>query len=116
MLYVKRDDQNAIVALYLQPLEEAQETLPFDHPDVLQFIASADGFKDADLLRSDLHLIRVIEDLIQILLNKDVIQITDFPTPVIEKLVARQGIRTRVAGVVDMEEDEGEDEDEGLLN
>ncbi len=41
-------------------------------------------------LQSDLQLIRVVEDVINILMDKNIITITDFPQPVIDKLLERQ--------------------------
>ncbi len=104
MVYIKRDKQGKICALYQQGTPE-MERMDMLHPEMLEFISSCDNSKRFEFLQSDLQLIRVLEDLIEVLISKNVITITDFPQPVINKLLARQGIRKRLAGAIGMEFD-----------
>lgn len=46
-------------------------------------------------LQSDIDLIRVIEDLVDILIAKSVISINDLPSPVQKKLLNRKSLRTQ---------------------
>ena len=50
-----------------------------------------------ELLQSDLEFIRVIDDLIEVLLKKNIITITDFPKPVLAKMMTRKGIRDQLS-------------------
>lgn len=73
----------------------------------------------ADLLRenfdqSDLEMIRVYEDLIDILIAKRVILLTDFPQAAQEKIVRRKRLRASLAPLSGMFAD-GDDEDGGLI-
>jgi len=68
--------------------------------------------KKWELLQSDIDLIRVIEDLVEILMEKNIITITDFPVAAIEKLVSRRGVRNQLSnasGIVNDDEDDGYD-------
>ncbi|CEK11073.1 hypothetical protein [Legionella hackeliae] len=104
MVYIKRDNEGKICALYETGSAE-MEALDMHHPEVLQFLARCDSEKQWELLQSDLKLIRVLEDLIDVLISKNLIRITDFPQPVIDKLLSRQSIRKRLSGAIGMEFD-----------
>lgn len=45
----------------------------------------------------------MLEDLIDVLIDKNIITITDFPQSVIDKLLARQAFRKRFASRAGME-------------
>lgn len=93
MVFVKRDSNNAIYAIFEKKEEENLEELANDHQEVVSFLKRCALDKKHYFLESDLDLIRVMEDLIHILMEKNIISITDFPPPAIEKLVARKKIR-----------------------
>lgn len=101
MPYVRRDDQGEIISLFTEKVADS-EAIQFDNPDLIAFINRFDkGSKG--MLQSDLQLIRVLEDLINILIDKHLITITDFPEPVIKKLLARQDTRKRLSKAIGME-------------
>jgi len=52
--------------------------------------------------QSDLSLARVIEDLIEVLIDRKVIMFTDFPAGAQEKLRARRGLRKEFSLVEDL--------------
>jgi hypothetical protein len=60
--------------------------------------------------RSDLEMIRVYEDLIDILISKRIVVLTDFPTAAQEKLVRRKRLRSSLSSLTEVlaPEDEGE--------
>lgn len=101
MPYIKRDDLGKITALF-EKEEPNSESMAFDNPELLAFIKRCDT-ESKGMLKSDLQLIRVLEDLINILIEKNLITITDFPEPVINKLLARQGTRKRLSKAIGME-------------
>ena len=78
----------------------------------MEFINNKDisNNNELRLLKSDLAFIRVLEDLIDVLIKKNIVTITDFPEPVIKKLLERQSIRNRILGSSGMEfyDDENE--------
>ncbi|KTC74670.1 hypothetical protein Lbir_0703 [Legionella birminghamensis] len=106
MTYIKRNEQGEICALFDKFMPGLEE-VSFDNPDVIAFLNRCEGDHKFRLIQSDLQLIRVLEDLIELLISKNIISITDFPQPVINKLLARQGIRKKISGAIGMEfEDE----------
>ena len=103
MVYIKRDNQGRICAISHTQLVDYEEHKDIDNPEIVEFLIHCDKDLHTQFLESDLKFIRVLEDLINILLEKHVITITDFPQPVIEKLLARQTFRHRLSGVAGME-------------
>lgn len=107
MPYVSRDASGLITGIFLRSQSNATEFLPNDHPDILYFFGGAlpESFKNAalmDLTQSDIDFIRVIEDLIDILINKNLLTFTDLPSKVREKIINRNDARGRLAGTNDL--------------
>jgi hypothetical protein len=104
MVFIKRDAKNKICALLDKAHAENAEELEPDDPEILLFLSDCITNNKSDFLKSDLAFIRVLEDLIQILMEKNIISITDFPEPAIEKLVDRNKIRKLfrdIGGLID---------------
>ena len=76
---------------YLPP-----EYLPDDHPDVQAFVGNGAGVSE-DFSRLDADFVRVIEDVIDTLIVKNVLNITDLPEQAQAKLFARKSFRERVS-------------------
>jgi hypothetical protein len=93
MVFIQRDSEHNICAIFKENKDNKLEYIDNAHPDVIQFLTHCAMEKTAVFIKSDLELIRVLEDLIQILMTKNIISITDFPAPVVEKLVQRAKIR-----------------------
>jgi len=91
MPYVKRDEQGQIITLNLEPREGFTE-LPASSPELLEFMNKI-GLEQSTLQQSDMRLVRVLEDLIDLLIDRDVIRFTDLPLPAQEKLMERRSIR-----------------------
>jgi len=91
MPYVKRDEQGQIITLNLEPGEGFTE-LPASSPELLEFMNKM-GLEQSTLQQSDMRLVRVLEDLIDLLIDRDVIRFTDLPLPAQEKLMERRSIR-----------------------
>ncbi|HLO64448.1 MAG TPA: hypothetical protein VK165_15930 [Azonexus sp.] len=91
MLYVARDGEGKISELHPMPVGDAQEALSTDHPDVLQFIHNR--WRQNELDQLDRDFVRVTEDLIELLISKEVILFTDLPGKVQEKLLRRKEVR-----------------------
>ena len=90
MPYVRRDAQGALVSLHRQAEAEAAEWLDDDDATVQAFVGRAptEGFE-----RLDADFIRVLEDLIDALIRRQVINITDLPSAAQHKLYSRKGHR-----------------------
>lgn len=98
MLYVARDSAGRICELHTSPIGEAQEALPADNPEALQFIH--ERWRQNELSELDRDFVRAIEDTIELLIAKELILFTDLPPKVQEKLLRRKEIRgqTHYAG------------------
>lgn len=98
MPYVTRDATGRIVALAETAPAEGAEELPSTHPDVLDFVF-VDVHSSRHFLASDLALIRVVEDLVEVLVRKHVIAMTDLPAAAQDKLMDRRSLRTYLSGM-----------------
>lgn len=97
MPYVQRDSSGKVVALLQErPAEGAEFLLPSD-PDIFLFLNSgAEGPADKDRLQLahlDARMIRVVDDLVDILIEKQVIMLTDLPIEARQTILARKTTR-----------------------
>ena len=109
MIYVKRDEQGKISAISNEKSQGFTDA-EISESELVEFIAQSNSSENLKLLQADLEFIRVLEDVIDVLIQKNIINITDFPAPVVEKLLQRQGIRSQVSGSLGMEFYEDEDD------
>ena len=94
-VYVRRADAGEIVSVSLQQDTQHRETIPRDAEEVREFVQQITS--TSVLARSDLEMARVLEDLIAILIEKDVLCITDLPEAAQAKLLQRQRMRTSLS-------------------
>jgi len=92
MPYVRRDAQGTLLSLHRTAEAGASEWLDDADPLVLAFLPPADGFQ-----RLDADFIRVLEDLIDVLVQRRVINMTDLPAAALDKLAARRDHRRPTA-------------------
>lgn len=94
MPFVIRDENGTITALYEQAKEQS-ESLAVDHPDVLDYLEQQRRIAAAKnlLSSSDAETVRVIEDLIDVLVDRRLIMLTDLPVPAQQKIINRQSTR-----------------------
>ncbi len=90
MPYVRRDAQGCLISLHRDAEDLGQELLADDDAEVQAFVgqAPASGFD-----RMDADFIRVLEDLIDALIRRQVIIVTDLPSAAQQKLYSRKGHR-----------------------
>lgn len=98
MRYVFRDDAGEIAAVYSEPQDFANEEVSPEDPELLTFVF---GQKPEAVLRgflaaTDSDLLRVLEDLINVLIDRNLILLTDFPEAARQKLLNRKAIRERL--------------------
>ena len=93
MPFIRRNAQGAIDSLHRRD-EGGAEFLPDDHPDVRAFLGNPAPQAEA-FASLDADFIRVIEDVIDTLISKNVINITDLPLEAQTKLFGRKGYRER---------------------
>ena len=93
MPYVTRNAEGQLESLHRQATDGATEFLDDRHPDVLSFL----GDGDAGFSRLDADFVRVIEDLVDVLLSKNILNITDLPAEAQAKLFARKSFREKAS-------------------
>jgi hypothetical protein len=95
MPFVRRNALGAIESLHRHQEDDAREFLADDHPDVQAFVGVA-PVQPEEFGRLDADFVRVLEDVIDTLIIKNVINITDLPAEAQAKLFARKSFRERV--------------------
>lgn len=92
MPYVTRAADGAIASLHRDEPMSGGEFLAPDAPEVIAFV----GGGNEDFGRLDADFVRVIEDVIDTLIVRNVINITDLPELAQAKLFARKSFRERI--------------------
>ncbi|GAB1259167.1 hypothetical protein [Aurantivibrio plasticivorans] len=110
MLYVQRDQEGHIVAINSHATAECYEALDANHDDIKAILegnkSSKPGEHTSQLRESDLDFIRVVEDLINLLISKNVICFTDLPEEAQRKINHRRNIRAALNRELDLLDDE----------
>ena len=97
VIYAKKDADGRIVALSRDRTDATWDVLPNDAPEVLDFIEELAG--RTALRDSDLSFVRVLEDVIDLLIERSVIRFTDLPLPAQTKLLQRRDHRRQQQGL-----------------
>ncbi|MDT3671941.1 MAG: hypothetical protein ROZ37_16605 [Aromatoleum sp.] len=96
MIFVKRNANGDVTAVSRGPVEgdggEDWHPVSGAEPEVLAF-SRAIVEAGNPMSPSDLGLVRVLEDLIDLLVDRAVIRFTDLPLPAQSKLLERRGSR-----------------------
>jgi len=97
MPYAERDENGRIVALHIAPAGTAPERITADDPEVLHFLSEQSERPSEQLLSlTDYEIMRVVEDLISILIDKGHIMFTDLPPAAQRKLARRRQARDQM--------------------
>lgn len=112
MVYVNRDENGQITGVFNTPLNDESERISPQAPELVAFLGQSNRHQDAQtiLTASDMAMVRVIEDLVNTLIDKGVILFTDLPEGARDKLVQRKKIRDHLSSLENLM-----NEDEGLL-
>ena len=98
MPFVKRDEQGAVVAVSETCGVDCVEELPADDEALMAFLQAVGG-QAATLAASDQDLIRVLEDVVELLIAKGIILFTELPPQAQEKILLRQRLRAGATGL-----------------
>ncbi|KAA8995704.1 tryptophan synthase subunit beta [Affinibrenneria salicis] len=101
MFYVKRNSEGQLVRVEDTPFAGMDEALEVAAPEIVAWRENhqAIQFSLQQLRQSDLDMVRVLEDLIQVLIQKGLISITDLPTQAQNKLMSRAEARQALGGL-----------------
>ncbi len=98
MPYVNRNSEGEVVELRESPFTPESEWLELDHIEVVRFLRRFEKENDLkkSLDNSDVEMARVVEDLVDMLMEKQVFVFTELPEAVQSKLNARKKLRRDV--------------------
>lgn len=111
-MYVKRDSTGLIVAVSLASQPGFEEQIDPADPAVHAFQAAfmaPDQSVDEQarqLRNSDTELVRVVEDLVNLLTDKGIIQFTELPEAAQRKLLERKNLRKHIRHLDLLDEDD----------
>jgi len=118
MPYILRNQDSHIIAVLSEPVEGAQQVSCHDAElEVFLRLESPERLAAKALHESDNDMIRVLEDLIDIMIERGTMKFTDFPERAQYKLLSRRNIRAGFLSVdetitsqsMDLDEDSGPD-------
>ncbi|MDR2881748.1 MAG: hypothetical protein LBV29_07600 [Azoarcus sp.] len=102
-IYARKNADGRIVTLSHNPDDRTNSSdwsvLPGDAPEVLDFIEELTESAGNVLRDSDLSFVRVLEDVIDLLIERGVIRFTDLPLPAQTKLLQRRDHRRQRQGL-----------------
>ena len=93
MPYIRRNADGQIESLHRHEGEGFGEFVDSQHEEIQGFLGRAP--EEAGFSRLDADFVRVIEDLIDTLLSRNILNITDLPAEAQHKLFARKTFRDR---------------------
>lgn len=97
MLFAERDKDGKIIAIRHAADEKATEPVSGMDEELLAFFKNINKDPFAEMLSaSDFGVIRVVEDLIDLLISKNVILFTDLPLEAQQKIKTRKNIRQKI--------------------
>lgn len=109
MIYVQHDEQGRLLRVEMEPFAGMTRVLPVLDEQVQAWVAREEIRARLSRLKdSDLELIRVLEDLVSVLVERGVIRYTDLPEAAQRKLHERAEARAGLGGLSGLlgEEDE----------
>jgi len=96
MFYIERDDKGQIIALRSSPTLKATEQKNSLDQELLAFFETAIGNDESwqsIIAMSDSGFIRLLEDMVDLLIKKNIILFTELPEKAQEKILSRRRIR-----------------------
>jgi hypothetical protein len=100
MPFVQRDVSGQIIAVSQVPAD-GMAMIAADHPELQAFLDRIGG--DArQISATDQDFVRVVEDVVELLINRGVILFTDLPESAQEKMLHRQRLRSKLPGSLDL--------------
>lgn len=100
MLCIERNKDGSIAAIRRGEGQSGQEPLSLLDAEVMDFFRSSGEMETLTqlLALSDMSMVRVLEDLVDLLIEKKLILFTELPPQAQEKIQFRRKLRTKMAG------------------
>lgn len=100
MPFVSRNQNGAITGVFNKQTPIAQEYLDVDDTELRRYLeAGESGEAREALTASDREMARVVEDLIDVLIAKNVLNFTDFPAEAQKKMLLRRSLRRSLSAL-----------------
>lgn len=98
-MYIKRSSDGAISAVSQSATEEVREFIADDSDELQVYIQSLRPAQVATLEQTDLAMARVLEDVVNLLVDQGTIRFTDLPEAAQTKLLSRRELRGQRQGM-----------------
>ncbi len=117
MPFAKFDADGNVLALFRKKVEDDLVEVQNNDPILSTFLRAqlVEAAINKSFIESDLSLVRVIEDLIDVLIERGAFRFTDLPEMAQEKLLKRRGLRKEFAYMATLFATD-EDEDDEFIN
>ena len=100
VFYIKRSADGQLQRVQPEPFDGMNGELPADSEEARAWFSNQNVESSLlQLKQSDLDMIRVLEDLIDVLIKKGVVRITDLPEAAQVKLLGRSKARDALGGL-----------------
>ena len=112
MPYVVRDKNGCVISVIATPGSAEDGRLKASDDEIEDLMEDDSATKELQevLVASDLSFVRVLEDLISVLLDKEILMLTDLPEAAQEKILERKHIRRKISDLSRLVADEEEDQ------
>ncbi len=106
MPYLFRNEAGQIYRISVKPVPGA-EVLPHDHPEVRAFLVARGQNPEQidnalnELRRTDNEMARAVEDVITVLLRKNILKLSELPKAVQERMALRVRMRVLIQETYD---------------
>ncbi len=109
MIYLKKDLNNLIIDIGFEAKEGFEKSSVFNS-EIKKFIKNTDNVEiiKTTMSKLDLDMVRITEDLIDVLIEKELIMFTDLPDAVQNKLVFKRLLRENLSPSSSLYEEEEE--------
>lgn len=94
-MYIRRNQLGEIFAISRIANDDFVEYLADDTEELQNFLRGLQPIHQKSLAESDLDMVRVLEDLVGLLIDRSVIRFTDLPAAAQMKLLSRKQLRER---------------------
>ena len=105
MPFVKRDAHDLVIAISQEKGPDFTEELSRDDPAIAAFVRGV-GREVSSLDATDQDLIRVLEDVVDLLIAKRLILFTELPADAQQKIMRRQQMRSAMGSTLDLISDD----------
>ena len=108
MPYIQRDKAGKISAVSVEQTNDIPEWVEMDSSELIAYLSQFGAAFDINgaLAESDQALIRVVDDLINVLVEKNAMRFTDLPEAAQQKLLERRSLRQSLTALKLLGDDE----------